>query len=395
MGIFRSGQSPAGIYYGDIAIQRVYLGDTLIWEQGGPVTVLPAPAAASAAVLAPNVSAGTRVQASPATATAVVRDPVIGVIVRPTPATATAAVRSSNVRHGTTITPTPATAQAVVRDAQLATTITPTPAQAGAAVRDAEVQVGATLHVTPASASAAVREATLAIVVQALAAPAAAAVHPPTISAGQVISAIAAAASAQALAPTLQITIVDDFNRADDGMGPDYTTLGAQAPVLVSNRVQAASPPNNTSLIYAARHNGLLLSDNQEIVFAPIAATAGSSLGLGGGAFLRCSAGGDRVEALVTNNQAVVNTRIGGTAVNRAAASISTPTSVRMTAIGNVYSIYVNGSSTPAVTWTDTGAVIGIGPSTRHAGVVCVGSTSNFGTVSRGYAIDSWTARDL
>lgn len=66
-----------------------------------------------------------------------------------------------------------------------------------------------------------------------------------------------------------------------------------------------------------------------------------------------------------------------------------------MTAVGNVYSVYINGSGTAAATWTDTGGLIAIGSGTRGVGVLTVGSTNAINQTTRGYAIDSWTAQDL
>lgn len=191
------------------------------------------------------------------------------------------------------------------------------------------------------------------------------------------------------------LTIVDNFNRTDAStLGADYTVVGGNSPVLKSNRAQAGDPAWGTNVTYIARHNTQLLGDVQEITFVPIAATAGFSASLGGGMFLRGTTGGDFVNVSVDANKAYINTYLSGTFANRAtSAAGSSPTLVRLTAAGSLYSVYINGGSTPAITWNDSGGLIGIGAANRSFGVVCSGSNS-FGTSSRGYGIDEYTARD-
>uniref|UniRef100_UPI003F49481E hypothetical protein n=1 Tax=Nocardia suismassiliense TaxID=2077092 RepID=UPI003F49481E len=190
------------------------------------------------------------------------------------------------------------------------------------------------------------------------------------------------------------LIISDDLNRADGPLGPMYTALGT-APVIASNRAQAASPGANQTVVYAARHNTVLTSDDQEIAFTIANATVNPAPGLGGGAFLRSTTAGARVEALITNTQAIIATRIGGTQLNRATASISSPVSARLTAVGNLYSLHINGGTSAVASWPDTGGAIAIGATTRSIGIVTIGQADFTGTVSRGYAIDGYIARDL
>ncbi|MGW5514254.1 DUF7257 domain-containing protein [Nocardia africana] len=190
------------------------------------------------------------------------------------------------------------------------------------------------------------------------------------------------------------ITVADDFNRADGGLGSNYTTIGANAPVIATNRAQGGSPGTNLSLTYMARHNTTLATDTQEIAFTITTPTAGSTPSLGGGVFLRGTTGGDFVCVSVTNTQAFINSYIGGTFTNRATGSISTPTNGRLTVNGNVYQVFINGSGTAAATWIDSGGLIGIGASNRSVGVL-FNSQNSFGTITRGYAVDDFTARDV
>nr|WP_148307080.1 hypothetical protein [Nocardia nova] len=186
----------------------------------------------------------------------------------------------------------------------------------------------------------------------------------------------------------------DDFNRTDStSLGANYTVIGGNSPVIATNRAQAGSPAFNASLAYIAVHNTALLTDTQEIAWTVIAAASGSSPTRGGGCLLRGTIAGDFVAASLTNTQAFINTYISGTWATRATLSISTPTTARFTAIGNVYTLYVSGSGTAAGSWTDTGGVIEVGPDARHVGVFS--NAANGGVVGRGYAIDDFIARDI
>lgn len=197
-----------------------------------------------------------------------------------------------------------------------------------------------------------------------------------------------------AVAEKVGVSLSDDFNRANGALGANWTAIGT-APTIITNRAEAGTPGVNQTVVYAARHVTPLSSDTQEVTWTPIAATLGSTTSLGGAAFLRSTSGGDRVEVAITNTQVIINTRIGGTSTSRATASASSPTSVRMTAVGNVYSAYLNGSGTAAVTWTDSGNVITIGSTTRYVGIVCVANTNFARSTTRGWSVDAWSAADI
>ncbi len=191
------------------------------------------------------------------------------------------------------------------------------------------------------------------------------------------------------------LVVADDFNRADAAnLGTNYTVLGS-SPVIASGRAQGGTPSLGQSIAYAARHNTPLSSDAQEIAFTLTAPIGGAAPGLGGGCFLRSTAGGDRVEAAITNTSALITTRIGGTSTTRASVTISSPATARLAAVGTLYSLYINGAPTPTVTWTDAGGVISIGASTRYFGLTVAASTDFASATTRGYAIDDYVARDL
>ncbi|MFD9615572.1 hypothetical protein ACFWWS_40075, partial [Streptomyces sp. NPDC059083] len=74
--------------------------------------------------------------------------------------------------------------------------------------------------------------------------------------------------------------------------------------------------------------------------------------------------------------------------------SIYSPTSMRINAVGPLYSVYVNGSSSPADTWNDSGGIVPINSTTRYFGIVG-SSKDTIGTATRGYGLDSWTGKDF
>ncbi|MFJ4656138.1 hypothetical protein ACIP5Y_33120 [Nocardia sp. NPDC088792] len=187
--------------------------------------------------------------------------------------------------------------------------------------------------------------------------------------------------------------VTDDFNRADGGLGANYVTIAA-TPRILGGKVQGGVPTMNTAAFYDARHTTAFTGDSQEVSFA-LANPAGIfGNSLGAGVFLRSTVTGDRVIGVVTGSTALIGTVTGNNPADRASAPIPTPTTARFTAIGNTYSLYVNGSSTPTVTWTDTAGAAGIGDDNRNWGVYVTAQTTFAGT-SYGYAIDAVTARDL
>ncbi|MFF0546966.1 hypothetical protein ACFYTF_29430 [Nocardia thailandica] len=199
-----------------------------------------------------------------------------------------------------------------------------------------------------------------------------------------------------ATATKVGVSLADDFNRADGALGSNWTAAST-APTIATNRSQAGNPGGtNLTVVYAARHNTVLATDSQEVSVVLTTATANGSTALSGGAFLRSTTGGDRVEIAIISGTVQILSFIAGVRTQRAVnSSIGTPTSGRMTAVGNVYTAYINGSGTAACTWTDSGNLIAIGSTTRSVGHLTVGQTNGIGQLSRGYAIDSWAAADI
>lgn len=451
MAIFLHGSPVDRMYVGTKRVRMVFLGEVMLWadvaglilapsavavaSMADPtmVSALTAPAAvASAGATAPQFGASLPVPAAALTAAA--PGPELVAVVAAASASATAGMASPAVGFTQTL--------AVPAGAVSATAAVPTPALVVAApsanaiasappplpTSDLLVSVPSApaMATAPAPAVGTVVAAPSATATAAAAAPApastvlavagSASATAPAPAPASAIPAPAAAASAAATAPTLVgaaavpsaaafaamptptllsgLVLADDFNRSDGALGASWTTIGT-APVIATNRAQGATPSLGQTVYYAARHTTALSGDSQEVVFYPVAATAGPSAALGGGAFLRCDSSGNRVEIAITNTQVIIGTRISGTATNRATASASSPTSVRLTAIGNVYTAYLDGSSTPAVTWTDSGNLITIGSTTRYAGIVVVANTNFASQTTRGWGIDSWTAQDV
>jgi hypothetical protein len=199
------------------------------------------------------------------------------------------------------------------------------------------------------------------------------------------------------IVPSGGVSYSDNFDRANGGLGANWVTI-TNAPVISTNKVQGGTTgPAGASTVYGARWTTALLTDAQEVTSTAVTPTGTASLGLGAGPFLRCNSSGDRVEALVTNTTAYIFTRIGGTPTQRAsqAATINSGTLVRLTAVGDVYSVYLGGSGTPTVTWTDSGSVIAIGSGTRYVGLTAITSEDFASNPSYSYALDDWTASDI
>lgn len=193
-------------------------------------------------------------------------------------------------------------------------------------------------------------------------------------------------------------TYSDDLNRANGGLGSNWVTL-TNAPVINTNKAQGGTTgPNNAATIYAARWTSALLTDTQRVDCTVQTPTGTAALGLGSGPIVRCDSSGNRVEALCTNNSVHIFTRISGTGTQRAqqtGLTINSGTAVGLTAVGNVYSIYLAGSGTPTLTWTDSGNLITIGSTTRYVGFVSIAQKDIGGNPSYGYAIDDWVGADL
>lgn len=194
------------------------------------------------------------------------------------------------------------------------------------------------------------------------------------------------------------VTYSDDFNRANGGLGSNWTTL-TNAPVIASNVAQAGTTgPSNTFTVYGARWVDPVLTNNQEVSCTVHTPPAPSTPTLGSGLVLHCDSSGNRVEAVIASDAVYFFTRISGTGTQRASqtVTVNSGTAIRATAVGNVYSIYLAGSGTATLTWTDSGNLVGSGSSNRYLGLITLSQKNIGGSISGyGYNIDNWVGKDL
>lgn len=370
--------APSNVQIGDDHVRAIYLDDEQLWNGDVPVNVMARPMRGAGSMPVPTISAGPVIPI----------DALVGTGTMPAPEVTAGTGISALPLLGTGTMPAPTISAGVTIDAGPMTGSGSMPAP-----NVGEVQINADPML--GTGTMPVPEVGAGVVIAAAPALGTGTMPAPEISAG--VTMAPGPMTGEGAMPAAEfssgIVISDDFNRTNaTTLGADYTAI-TTSPTLTSNRAQAGSPGFGAQVSYAARHNTPLLTDTQQIVFVPIAAASGSDPSLGGGTFLRCTAGGDLAGVSVTNNAAYITTFIGGTWTTRATSgTIATPTSVRFTADGSLYSVYINGSATAAITWDDSGGLIGIGPSNRYVGVVS-NAYNNF-SVTRGYAIDSFVARD-
>lgn len=175
----------------------------------------------------------------------------------------------------------------------------------------------------------------------------------------------------------------DDFNRANGALGsPDWSVISANLTVD-SNQLQGGGGK-------ALRSADCFTDD----MFSQV--TIGSSTG---GTFtLYVRTGSTSWPTIVVNvtpssgNWAIVTdpTSSGGDHTTRASGSagsgvVVAGVVVRLEALGNVYSLKVNGSSVGS--WTDSGGAVTPGPSRRRTGV-SIGSGASV-------RLDDWVSGDL
>ncbi|MFE2994292.1 hypothetical protein ACFXG4_05080 [Nocardia sp. NPDC059246] len=201
-------------------------------------------------------------------------------------------------------------------------------------------------------------------------------------------------------------TVTDDFNRADaSSLGANYVALGNSGTGLsiASGRAQAPNAPMNQTILWANRHTVQPITDDVDVSAVLITPTVNADIAnLYVGLMARCNSAGTMwTEVLLSSTKLWILTRAGvaGSSTYRGTpgstgVTISSPTSVRFTAVGTLYSVYINGGTTAIATWNDTGAAVPINSTTRYFGIL--GSSADaFGSPTRGYGIDSWTGRDI
>lgn len=195
--------------------------------------------------------------------------------------------------------------------------------------------------------------------------------------------------------PPALLRRADDFTGANGSLGPNWTAVDANPLVRVSNAAQAGTAGGaNTTTVYRSRAAQPMLTPHHDVRWTLVTPTgaAGRSY-LGDGGILRGTADlSTRVDVLVTNNSVVLITRPDNTV--RINQSLGAGANFRATCVHTLYSIYVDGASTPVATWDDSTGVIPINANTVWTGIFAVGQKNIFGQALYGWALDNWSAED-
>lgn len=348
-------------------------------------------------LVVPPIAAATAAAAIPAVAT------IQTILVPFVTAAATAAPPALTATAALTSDAAAATAGSAVPAVSAAKTVTAVVTSATAAAMAPTIAVTSMVSPTTVGATAMAKVPTViagssiaAVVTNATASGTA-----PTPTANANITAVAATATATARVPVVATVLIatDDFNRADGGLGSDWTTI-SNAPVIATNKAQGGTTgASGATTIYASRNNNLFTADTpEEVVFTLATPTGTAALGNGGGAWLRgtsgtASATHSRVSVGFTNSMCYINLWNGTGGANQQTFAFGTFTSgmvVRFAVVGNVYSAYVDGSGTATVTWTDSFNYIS--QSNHYWGIETVTSENFSGIPSYGFAIDTITA---
>lgn len=425
MPIFQTSRTPTSIRYVDFQriprqVVQVWWGDRLVWDGTRPALVtVPATrarlaaltavirAAAKAASAAPAAAGARMLTATPgggytldagAAARAGIRFPVAGVSAAALVAadTASASLVMFEAGVGTAV---PGTVHAGVAVAiwrmqfagvAVPATVAAPTASVSARMVAASVLIGARLSVAPAYAYARAVAAAVAAAARANApstARVAAAARLATIRATVKVAAATALVAARMPAPFVWTpptlaTFTDDFNRADNALGPNWnggamsvssnqaalntTTAGTYVSTWLTACTRPAQFVEATVVSSTTSPSGLVLRS------ASVAAP---------GVVLQWS--GTGVLDLVTYTDAS-----GGGATVRASAATGltlTGKRLRLTATGTTYTGYVDG--TQVIQWVDTGGVVAT--SGRYGGIMM----RRVGTVNGG-PIDDWAFGD-
>lgn len=186
-----------------------------------------------------------------------------------------------------------------------------------------------------------------------------------------------------------------DFNST--GPLPSGWTTSSPAPTVINGAAQA--PTSSTSLSVYATYNQDLASNDVSVTVTAVAPTtpvAGEESGimLRGGLGWKIDPHAEL--SFSTANGCTIKSVSGGVATVRASTTtnIAHGDTIEFTAVGNVYRAYRNGSTTPFLTWTDTGNIVNPG---RKFGfyVAAIRSGGTFGTTYYTPAIDAIEARDI
>lgn len=434
MPLFGHGQAPKYLRLGDRPVVQIRLGSAILFDGTTPAAVsLPratASAAASAPVigagavltlptatavceaLAPTVTAGARVLpgAAQASADALVPTIAAGAAVELPVAEATATANTPTIQTTTTdeilLPRATATAAALAPTVTVPVTIEPAAATAVSEALLPTITAGAalTLPAAAAAASALVPDLAAGAALTLPAASASASALVPSVAAGAAVTLPAASASASALVPSALAlaSYHDDFNRTT-GLGSNWTTDTSSPCVIVSNKLQITAQSMGASATsdintWASK----MLTDNHEVKVQLISSAYSLATD---NSFMLFLAGSDSTYNSGTNvvfggysggsTSCVIQTGSGSTFTTRASTSSQVPTAalVQFRRVGNVFTVYVNGSS--FLTWTDSSGIVPTGSSQRHVRLGLTGNYPIFQSQYQCQSIDEFWAYDL
>ncbi len=200
----------------------------------------------------------------------------------------------------------------------------------------------------------------------------------------------------------------DNFNRANGGLGADWTglPLGVDTtvvPEINSNALRAKSTAsnnqNNQCMAVATAAAAECLTDNMATRATMVAGENGLIMGI----MARCSSDGQNVvtgNITSDGNTTGIFTRIGGTWVRRTTTSTTAFAAgdvAEMRANGNVYSLIRNPDTTNTTisTWTDASNLYPVGAGRRRGGVYHNSDRNAFSTQNWAPALDNFNVRDL
>ncbi|MDH6279533.1 hypothetical protein [Prescottella agglutinans] len=186
-----------------------------------------------------------------------------------------------------------------------------------------------------------------------------------------------------------------DFNAT--GPLPAGWTTSSTAPTVINGSAQCPTSVGSSTSTWAVCSQDLATDDVS--VFVTIVAPTTPYASEESGIMLRgatpWSLGTHAELSFSTGKGCAIKSVSGGAATVRASTTtnIAYGDTVEFTAVGNVYRAYRNGSTTPFLTWTDTGNLIEAGPFRRRFGffVAAIRTDKNYYTP----AIDAIEARDI
>ncbi len=158
----------------------------------------------------------------------------------------------------------------------------------------------------------------------------------------------------------------DNFTRSNGALGANWSNGNGSDPQIVSNQ---AAMGGTTDGYYPSRWASPAATDRW-MVSVTYGATPSGTLS---GALIRANSGWtQQVITGASNANTYIYTATaasGGTETQRAtvATGFASGDTLKIVALGNLYTVYKNGTS--ILTWTDSGGVVGTGSANRNGGI--------------------------